>query len=108
MGSRFIASRMRCIMNHADFGVRPYLRSISRAATPFLLDAISNTTRIHVRTGIFVPWKMVPVSAENCLRQARHFQTRRGDSVPRAVRRVVPFCGFRKYGSAAPQCGQDG
>ena len=39
MGSRFIASRMRCSMNHADLAVRPYLRSISRAATPFLLDA---------------------------------------------------------------------
>src|SRR3712207_9335374 len=29
IGSRFIASRMRCVRNHADFGVRSYLRSIS-------------------------------------------------------------------------------
>ena len=77
MGSRFIASRMRCIMYHADFGVRPYLRSISRAATPFFDEAISNTTNTHLRSGILVPWKIVPVSTENCLRQLRHFQTRR-------------------------------
>ena len=40
MGSRFIASRMRCSMNQAVFGVRLYLRSISRAATPFLDEHI--------------------------------------------------------------------
>ncbi len=27
--------------------------------------------------GTFVPWKMVPVRTENCLRQAAHFHTRR-------------------------------
>ena len=107
MGSRFIASRMRCIMNQADFGVSPYLRSISRAATPFLLDAISNTTSTHVRTGILVPWKIVPVSTENCLRQERHFHTRRCDVLPVRVRRS-PSRAFRKYGWSASQCGQTG
>ena len=99
MGSRFIASRMRCIMNHADFGVRSYLRSISRAPTPFLLDAISNTTNTQVRIGILVPWKIVPVSTENCLRQARHFHTRRCDAVPVRVLRTRAV--LRRSGSTA-------
>jgi large subunit ribosomal protein L34 len=42
---------------------------------PFVEAAISNTRKHHVRTGILVPWKIVPVSTENCLRQSRHFQT---------------------------------
>ena len=77
MGSRFIASLIRWHMYQAVFGVRSYLRSISRALTPFLLDAISNTTKTQDRTGILEPWKIVPVRTENCLRQAAHFQTRR-------------------------------
>ena len=97
MGSRFIASRMRCSMNHAVFGVRSYLRSISRALTPFLLDAISNTTNTQVRTGMCEPWKIVPVRTENCLRQVAHFQTRRCDRDPRVVlREPVSSFGFRK------------
>ena len=83
-------------MNHADFAVSWYLRSISRAATPFLLTHISNTTHSHVRMGMRVPWKIVPVRTENCLRQSRHFQTRRSDARPVRVLRVVPFAGFRK------------
>lgn len=50
MGSRFMASRMRCSMNQADLKVSPYLRSISRAETPFLEDAISKITKTRVRT----------------------------------------------------------
>ncbi len=83
-------------MYQADFGVRSYLRSISRAATPFLEAHISKTTMIQVRIGIFVPWKIVPVSTENCLRQSAHFQTRRSDAVPVRVLRVVPSFGVRK------------
>lgn len=69
-GSRRMASRMRCRTNQAVLAVRPYLRSISRAETPFLEAHISKTTRTQVRTGTFVPWKMVPVRTLNCLRQA--------------------------------------
>jgi hypothetical protein len=96
MGSRFIASRMRWSMNHADFGVRSYLRSISRAATPFLDEHILKITKIHLRTEIRVPWKIVPVRTENCLRQSAHFRTRRSELEPVRVLRDVPLAGIRK------------
>ncbi len=64
-------------MNQAVFGVRSYLRSISRALIPFLDEHISKITNTQERTGILEPWKIVPVSTENCLRQAAHFHTRR-------------------------------
>ncbi len=81
-------------MNHADLAVRSYLRSISRAETPFLLAHISNTTNSHVRTGILVPWKIVPLSTENCLRQWPHFQTRRCEFAPvRVLRPSLPSFG---------------
>src|SRR5204862_312445 len=38
-----------------DRGQRPYLRSISRALTPFFEAHISNITNTQVRTGILVP-----------------------------------------------------
>ena len=49
------------------------MRSISRAATPSLLAHISKTTNSQVRRGILVPWKIVPVRTENCLRHSRQF-----------------------------------
>src|SRR4051794_5194544 len=104
-----MASRIRWSMNHADFGVRSYLRSISRALTPFLLAHISNTTNTHVRTGILVPWKIVPVRTENCFRHSAHFHTRRCEAEPVRVLRDAPLAGFRKYGfRSLAQCGQTG
>jgi len=91
--SVFMASRMRWSMNHAVRAQTPYLRSISRAETPFLLAHISNTTSIHVRRDTFVPWKTVPVSTENCLRQEKHRHTRRMVAAPVRVLRDSPFVG---------------
>jgi len=42
-------------MNQAVFAVSSYLRSISRADTPFLAAHISKITNSHVRSGIFEP-----------------------------------------------------
>ncbi len=96
-------------MNHAVFVSTPYFRSISRAATPFFDEHISKTTKTHLRTGILVPWKIVPVSTENCFRQSAHFQTRRSDTEPVRVFRDAPLRGVRKYGlRTEPQCGQTG
>ena len=81
-------------MNQAVFGDRPYLRSISLAATPFLFAHISAITMSQVRSSTWVPWKRVLVSAENCLRQSPHFQTRRSETLPWRLFRPSPF-GFR-------------
>ena len=51
-GSRRIASRMRWSMYQAVFAVSLYLRSISRADTPFFDAHISKITKSHVRIGI--------------------------------------------------------
>jgi hypothetical protein len=75
-------------MNHA---VLPYLRSISRAATPFFELHISNTTMSQIRTGILVPRKMESVRTENCLRHSVHFHTRRIVPVPVRVLRTSAF-----------------
>lgn len=83
-------------MNHAVLAVRSYLRSISRAATPFLLAHISKITNSHLRRLILVPWKIVPVRTENCLRHAPHFHTRRCEAAPVRVLRLTPFSGLRK------------
>src|SRR3954467_5083060 len=93
-----MASLILCSANQALLGVRSYLRSISRALTPFFDAHISNTISSHVRTGIFVPWKIVPVRTENCLRQAPPSHPRRSDLEPVRVARDVPLEGFRKYG----------
>lgn len=55
IGSRSIAFRSRWSMCQADFGATPYLRSISRAEMPFLLEHVSKITKTHVRTGILEP-----------------------------------------------------
>jgi hypothetical protein len=81
-------------MNHAVLGATPYLRSISRAATPFLEAHISATTMSQMRSSTFDPWKIVLVMAENCLRQSPHFQTRRSDTLPVRVLRPDPW-GFK-------------
>lgn len=65
----FMASRMRCIMNQTERGQTPYLRSISRAETPFLLWHISKVASTHMRSRSFVPCMIVPVIAENCFRR---------------------------------------
>ena len=96
MGSRFMASRMRCSMNHADFGGQVVLALDLAGEMPFLLAAISKMTRTHVRTGILVPWKMVPVRTENCLRQSAHFHTRRCRSGAGARLASSPFCGVQE------------
>ena len=44
---------------------------------PFFAEHICTMTMSHVSIGIFVPWKTVPVSTENCLRHLAHFHTRR-------------------------------
>lgn len=67
-GSRFMASRMRWVMNHAVLGVSPYLRSISRPASPFLLAHISKRMNTQISRETFVPCMTVPVMTENCLR----------------------------------------
>jgi len=76
---------------------------------PFLAAHISKITISHVRTGIFDPWKIVPVRTENCLRHAPHFHTLRCDMLPVRVLRAVPFSG-RMYHepSFMPQCGHTG
>lgn len=64
--SVFMASRMRCSMNHAVRAQTPYLRSISRAETPFLLAHISKTTSTHVRSETFcrgTPFRSAPRTA---------------------------------------------
>jgi hypothetical protein len=96
MGSRFIASRRRCIKNHADLAVRPYLRSTSRALIPFLAEHASKITSSQIRSGIFEPWKIVPTSTVNCLRQSAHFHTRRSLVDPVRVLRLAPLAGVRK------------
>ena len=96
MGSRFIASRMRWRRCHAVRGVRPYLRSTSRAEIPFLDEQASKITNTHVRTGTLLRCMIVPVSTENCLRQSRHFHTRRSDGAPVLVLRERPLAGVRK------------
>lgn len=53
--SVFMASRIRWHMNHAVRGHTSYLRSISRAEMPFLLEHISNMTSTHMRRDAFVP-----------------------------------------------------
>ena len=88
-----MASRMRCIMNHAVRAQTPYFRSISRAATPFFEATISKMTRTHVRSGTRVPWNTVPVRTENCIRQARQRHTRRSLMAPVRVLRETPFLG---------------
>jgi len=93
--SAFMASRMRCIMNQAVREHTPYLRSISRAATPFLEAHISKNTRTQVRSETLEPWKIVPVVTENCFRQVQHCQTRRSLMVPVRVLRLRPLAGWR-------------
>ena len=60
---------------------------------------MSKITRTQVRTGTFVACIIVPVSTENCLRQSRHFHTRRSLIVPAAVLRLTPFAGGIRYTS---------
>jgi hypothetical protein len=83
-------------MNQAVLAVTSYFRSTSRALMPFFAEHMSTMTNNHVRTETFVPWKIVPVSTENCLRQAPHFHTRRADREPVRVARLEPFSGLRK------------
>src|SRR5437870_8899737 len=106
--SPFMVSRMRCIMNHAVRGQRPYLRSISRAETPFLDEHISKITNTHLRTLILVPWNGVPVSTENCLRHSPHRQTRRSLMAPVRVLRLTPFDGRMKSAPTWAQWGHVG
>ncbi len=88
-----MAERMRCSMCQAVLMVTPYLRSTSRALMPFLAVTMSKMTRTQVRIGIFVACRIVSVSTENCLRQSRHFQTRRSLMVPAAVLRLALLSG---------------
>jgi hypothetical protein len=64
-GSLLIASQMRWSKNHAVRAHTPYLRSTSRADTPFLLARISKMTTTQERTAIFVPCMTMPVRTEN-------------------------------------------
>lgn len=91
--SPFMISLTRCIMNHAVRGQSPYLRSISRAAMPFLDEHISRITNTHMRTLILVPCSGVPVRTENCLRHSAQRHTRRWLMAPVRVLRDVPFSG---------------
>lgn len=96
-GSRFMASRSRWSRYQAVSGVRPCIRSISRALIPFLAEHICTMTISQTSMGTFVPWKIVPVRTENCLRHLAHFQTRRWLMVRFGpVARLVPLAGFRK------------
>lgn len=75
------------------------MRSISRAAIPFLFASISKSTNSQMRTLTFVPWKMVPVRTLNCFRQGvePHFHRRRMVCVLRVrVVRLIPLAGLRK------------
>jgi hypothetical protein len=70
---------------------------ISHAETLFLDEQTWKITKSHFVIGILVPWKMVPVSTENCLRQWPHFHTRRWLFAPvRVLRPLVPSFGVRK------------
>ncbi len=93
-------------MNQAVLFVTEYLRSISRAATPFLLAHISKTTNIHLRRLILVPWKIVPVSTLNCFRHAPQNHRRRSLLAPVRVLRLMPFSGVRKWTRGLLQWGR--
>ncbi len=58
---------MRMVMNQALSALTSYLRSISRALTPFFDALISKMTSTHVRTAIFDPCMTVPVSTAELL-----------------------------------------
>ena len=75
---------------------QPYLRSISLAAIPFLFAHISNMTNSQMRSDTLEPCITVPVVTENCLRQSRHFQKRRGVTEPVRVLRPSVALGVRK------------
>ena len=51
-----MAARIQCIMNQAVRGQTPYLRSISRAESPFLLAHISKMTSTHFRGSSDEEW----------------------------------------------------
>src|SRR3990172_5654562 len=58
----------------------------------------------HFERGMCVSSKIVPTRAENWRRQAAHFQTRRGLTLPALVLRLPMKYAF----SVLPQCGQTG
>lgn len=84
-------------MCHAVSLVTSYFRLISHALSEFLAEQNSKITSNQVRMLIFVPWKIVSVSTEYCLRQCPHFHTRRSVTLPVRVLRLAPLAGFRKY-----------
>src|SRR5664280_540104 len=106
-GSRFMASRSRWSMCQAVSTVTPYLRLTSRALIPFLSLHISTMTNSQIAIGTLVPWKIVPVRTENCLRHPAHFQTRRWLVDPVRVGRPLPVLGCRKYALVFPTVGAD-
>jgi hypothetical protein len=63
---------------------------------PFLLETMANMTMTHFGSGILEPWKIVPVSTEDCFRHLAHFQTRRMDRLPCFPVAREPDLGFRK------------
>src|SRR5271170_3048501 len=92
--------------NQAVREQRPYLRSISLPATPFLEAIISKMMSTQRRIDTFVPCMIVPVVAENWRRQGRQFQVRRSLIDPLEVRREWPFIGTTRYTSIPWQVGQ--
>src|ERR1022692_3186171 len=97
---------MRYMRNQAEREQMPYLRSISRAATPFLEATISKMTRTQSRIGRRVPCIIVPVVAENWRRQGRQFHVRRWLREPLTVFRETPFFGTIRYTSSLRHSGQ--
>src|SRR5665213_1659158 len=75
--SWLMASRIRCNMNHALRPATPYLRSTSRAATPFFEEQSSKMTMSQIRSAILVPCIIVLVMTLNCFLQSRQRHTRR-------------------------------
>src|SRR4051794_11092325 len=97
-GAFFMASLIRCSMNHADLGVRSYLRSLAGALPPSSAAHLPNPPTTPARTGFLARGKFPPATTKTCLRQAAPSHPRRSDREPVRVARDVPLEGFRKYG----------
>jgi hypothetical protein len=72
-----IASRMRWLMNHADFWVIPRSRASWCELRPFLPAEYSQIAGNHLESGIGESSKIVPFLTLNCLRQSLQRQSDR-------------------------------
>ncbi len=69
----FMARLMRCIIYQAVLYVTFKSRCICLAEIPFLALHKRNVARIHLLSGKWLPWKIVPAVTENIYRHLRHW-----------------------------------